>query len=173
MEKEWKNVCGYEGYYQISNIGNVRSVGRFAYGQSRWLNPKKIKPQKTGKGYLSVTLRKDGGIYRAPVHRLVAIAFIHNPECKPEVNHKNGVRDDNRHTELEWCTGSENVRHALSIGLTTPANGMRHGMAKLSDDETNEIIQINKMYGLSPAKAAEEYNITRQRVWQIIHNYSR
>lgn len=95
----WKDCKGYEGKYQISNLGRIWSVKRQQY----------MKPQKDTCGYLRIQLyTKNGKLRTEKVHRLVALAFIDNPDGKPEVNHINHVRDDNRVENLEWVTHKEN-----------------------------------------------------------------
>lgn len=101
MREVWKDVLGYEGLYQISDQGRVFSVRR---GKLRKLND-------TGRGYKQVALLKQGSREHTLVHRLVAEAFIPNPENKPQINHINGDKSDNRVENLEWCTMSENLYH--------------------------------------------------------------
>lgn len=85
----------------------------------------KLKPQKTWKGYLRVHLRNNNGPRHKPIHRLVAEAFIPNPDNKPEVNHKDGNKKNNYVGNLEWCTGSENMRHAFDVLQRKPASYYR------------------------------------------------
>ena len=98
----WRDVDGFAGMYQVSNMGGVKSLVR---GQ------RILEPSTQSEGYKSVTLYKNGIRTQQLVHRLVASAFLPNPENKDMVNHKNGVRSDNRIENLEWNTRSENERH--------------------------------------------------------------
>lgn len=111
MSEEWRPVAGYEGIYEVSNYGNVFSLERIdSAGRRR--GGFKLK-QKTNKyGYKCVNLSKNGIVTSTTVHRLVAQAFIPNPDNKPEVNHKNEDKQDNRVENLEWVTSKENQNHA-------------------------------------------------------------
>jgi len=114
MEEIWKNVVGYEWLYMVSNLGRVKSINRLTmYREGRvGLTKEKILSQHSHyNGYLLVTLSKDGMRCKYLVHRLMALAFLPNPDNKPCINHINGVKADNRIENFEWCTQKENVRH--------------------------------------------------------------
>lgn len=104
---EWRDIEGYEGLYQVSDDGQVFSI--------RAKRARKIHVRKDG--YLYVSLHKDGKVIEPGVHRLVAKAFVPNPENKREVNHINGIKTDNRVDNLEWMTPKENTAHAFYTGL--------------------------------------------------------
>ena len=106
MVEIWKPIENYEDY-SISNFGNVYSSKRTRI----------LKPTNTTKGYIQVHLSKNGKVKNAPIHRLVAKAFIENVDNKPQVNHIDGNKKNNNVTNLEWCTNLENQRHARKIGL--------------------------------------------------------
>lgn len=131
MEEIWKDIEGYEGRYQVSNLGQVKRLASVTTG--RWgithLKELIMKQTSDDEGYLSVGLTKDNKQTSYRVHRLVAQAFIPNLENKPEVNHKDGVKYNNLSTNLEWCTDSENMIHALEHGLFRPN---RHHLASIS-----------------------------------------
>ena len=105
-EEIWKNIEGCEGDYQVSTLGSMKSL---KHGKERIL-----KPVQTPGGYQQVSLY-NGKLKRDLVHRLVALAFIPNPENKRTVNHKNGIKTDNRVENLEWATYSENSLHASRV----------------------------------------------------------
>lgn len=110
--EEWKFISGFENRYMVSTLGNVKSLNqkvRTKGGSMRTVFGKTLKPLDRGHGYLSVCIQKK----HYAIHRLVAQAFIPNPENKPMINHKNGIRTDNRVENLEWCTNSENQTHAV------------------------------------------------------------
>lgn len=111
----WKDINGYEGYYQISNKGNVRSLDRFDGVHDR--QETILKPNLKQNGYLQVGLRKHSTRKWIGVHRLVAIHFIENPDNKPQVNHIDGNKQNNNVENLEWVTAKENQNHATRIGL--------------------------------------------------------
>ena len=106
--EEWRDIPGYESFYQVSNLGNVRSI-RF----------NKIRNMKSwdSHGYRAVELCMNNNRYTVGIHRLVALTFIPNPENKPEVNHKDRNKSNNNVENLEWVTQSENVAHAYRHGV--------------------------------------------------------
>lgn len=120
-EEIWKDIVGYEDYYQVSNKGRVMSKDRRIKSCSpngRIIKGILRKPLIV-RGYMSINLqdKKGGKSTRNGIHVFVAQAFLPNPNNKLEVNHINGVKSDNRVENLEWCTRQENVRHAIDTGL--------------------------------------------------------
>lgn len=101
MREAWRDVPGYEGLYQVSNKGKVYSVRSGTI----------LQPARSGSGYRKINLCRSGASKQCHIHRLVAVAFLPNPENKPHVNHLNGDKTDNRADNLEWVTRSENQLH--------------------------------------------------------------
>ena len=119
MEEIWKDIEGYEGLYQVSNLGRVKSLDRHIRGTNNSLRfhcGRIMSPADNGKGYLSLTLKNNGQEKTVYVHRLVAQHFIPNPNRKSDVNHKDFDKSNNRCDNLEWATRSENERHSLIHG---------------------------------------------------------
>lgn len=141
----WKDVDGYKGFYQVSNIGDVRSVDRYVnhwQGGKCIKKGKDLKPSLNHKGYCMVNLQINGKGGLKSIHRLVAEAFIPNPENKPQVNHINGIKSDNKVENLEWSTQSENQRHAFITGLNKGSmfgrKGELHPRNLLSKDDVRK-----------------------------------
>lgn len=107
MQEIWKDIEGYEGLYEISSLGNVRRApsGRI------------LKQNKNSYGYSHVGLSKEGKVKMICVHRLIANAFIPNPQNKPQVNHIDGNKSNNSISNLEWVSQKENIIHAFKTGL--------------------------------------------------------
>lgn len=108
MQNEiWKDVPGYSGLYQVSNLGRVKSIERYDAKKHR-VKERILKQANRGNGYKVVVLFSNGHKMYA-VHRLVALAFIPNPDGLPQINHKNEIKTDNRAENLEWCTPKQNA----------------------------------------------------------------
>lgn len=126
----WKDLKGYEGLYQVSNLGNIK---RIIFRNRVVTKPmeKLLKFFKKGSGYFAVSLYKDCKKKNTFVHRLVAENFIENNQNKKTVNHIDGNKFNNHVENLEWCTYSENHKHAFKIGLKKP-----RGKAKEKEKDT-------------------------------------
>lgn len=167
----WKNIEGFEGSYQISNLGRVKSLERKIFRNGSFYVRKEmiLKQQQNKFGYHLVLLYPlNRG--KVMVHRLVATHFLPNIENKKTVNHINGNKADNNIKNLEWVTQSENIIHAYKIGLKKPLSGEINGFSKLTQHEVNE---IRKKYELDHYKMkdlAKTYNTSQQNISLIINN---
>ncbi len=139
METEvWKDIPGYEGYYQASNLGRIKSLERLIrfginYCCSYIKKEKIMVPTPTPKGYYYAIFTVNGKVRHFSVHRLIANTWIPNPENKPEVNHKNGIKSDNRVLNLEWNTSEENYLHSINV----------LGRKPFRSDVRKEVIQVS------------------------------
>lgn len=159
MKEIWKPVVGYEGLYEVSNLGRVRSNS-----YRKRYNGKILTNKKHTGGYHYQTLHKNKKRNNFLVHRLVAIAFIENPLSKDQVNHKNGDKQDNRVENLEWCTQKENAQHAIDTGLkkNMPV-GEDVGMSKITNIEA-KAIKIMLKKGCKQSCIASIFGIARNTV---------
>lgn len=163
--EKWRDIPGFEGY-QASSLGRLRSFHR--------KSPRILKTPKPDKnGYLSYCLR-DGASCDQPhkknwlAHRLVALAFIPNPENKPFINHKNGIKGDCRPLNLEWCTKPENGRHAVLMGLHTSLRGEANGHSLLTETQVKEIRSKYATGCYSHKMLAAEYSVGRTTVAYVV-----
>lgn len=140
------NMESYDNKYQISNLGNVKSLKR---------QEKIMKSSLDGCGYLRVSLYKNGKYYTHNIHRLIAIHFIPNPENHSSVNHINGNKLDNRVENLEWISHKDNILHAWNTGLCKPLTGKNNGMTKLTESDILAIRSDNR----PASQIAKDYNI--------------
>jgi hypothetical protein len=164
----WRDVIGYEGSYQVSNLGRLKSLTRKMFGSNKIVKGKFIRPSNN-KGYLYVVLRKNGLPSTFVVHILAAKAFIPNPLNLPEVNHKNLVKSDNRVENLEWNTKQDNMDHAKRNGVIE--RGEDASLAKL---KWTEIKEIRKSYfediNAKQRTLGEKYNVRGQNISSILQN---
>ena len=136
LEEIWKDIEGYEGFYQISSLGRIKSF-KDNYGKYR---EKILSPTPNKDGYLFITLCKNGERQAKMVHRLVAEAFINNPNNLPQVNHINEIRDDNRVENLEWCTAKYNINY----GNRSKKFGEKMKGRKLTNEHKRKIGEAKK-----------------------------
>lgn len=155
-EETFLPVVGYEGLYEVSNLGNVRTL-RTNRLMTSAMNGKKH-------GYRTVGLCKNGVSKSTGVHRLVAKAFIPNPNNYPQVNHIDGVPSNNRADNLEWVTAQQNIKHAfVKLGVIS-------GKTKL---KPADIVDIRKRHaaGEKQTAIARDYGVTKNTIWRVVHNY--
>lgn len=112
MKEIWKDIKEYQGKYQVSNLGKIRTLIKWDLNKRKYIATiKNIKLRKDKDGYILVDLHKNNKTKTFKVHRLVAEAFISNPNNYPQINHKNEIKNDNRVENLEWCSNEYNARY--------------------------------------------------------------
>lgn len=163
----WKDIIGFKGHYLVSSLGRIKSLERVDLNTRVVLERIRLSSLNPN-GYLSVSLWRKNKAYTKWVHRIVAEAFIPNPRKKRTVNHKNGIKKDNRAVNLEWMTDGENHRHAFKNGLREPTDvrGEKNPNSKL---DRAKIIEIRDLIstGLSATEIAKIYHVTSRSIGLI------
>ncbi len=172
-EEVWRTIRGFRNRYEVSSHGRVRSLRRVVLVKTRSgkfgkrvIRARVLKLVSDGP-YLCVSLYKNG-FTKAAVHRLVAEAFIPNPDNKPEVNHKDNDGTNNHVDNLEWVTPKENAEHAISIGRVGGAKGEQHGHAKLTPGLVRKIRWAYFSTPLSQSKIAKKFRINQSTVSRLV-----
>lgn len=149
MKEIWKDIEGYEGFYQVSNLGRIKSIGGWCGAAKR---KEKIRATSLTKdGYVKVRLLYKGKDKTERVHRLVAQAFIPNTDNKDTVNHIDGNKQNNNVDNLEWVNRHEQMEHAYKMGLKQSRSGYNNSNSKLTKEQVEEIRKLyipqSKEYG--------------------------
>lgn len=169
MHEEWKPVVDYEGYYEVSNTGRVRNLGREGLYRGRWgptitrfpAREMKISSTKTGYQYVALKRPNEKSI-KYFVHRLVMRAFVGEfPSDKPQCNHIDGVKANNSVDNLEFSSCRENLRHCIDV--LGKKRGEGNGMSKVTEDQVREIRRDGRLL----RDVAADYGISLQAVWYI------
>lgn len=164
MEK-WKDVIGYEGIYQISNSGRLKSMRRKVKGRRGVLSEKIMAPCFNGH-YYHYTLCKNDTIKILLAHRLVGLHFVPNPEKKPCINHLDGDKLNNNDWNLEWSTIGENTRHAINV-LGLVLGGEKHHAAKLTERKVLKILSLANS-GCTQNELATKFGVSNKNIGYII-----
>ena len=174
----WKPIENYNNLYEISSFGNIRSLDRKITMKNKWggcttfiRKGKVLKNKKKSTGYNFVCLSKNNIKRYYHVHRLVAQAFIPNPNTLPQVNHKDGNKDNNNVNNLEWCTSHQNLLHASKMGLSSPKSNIRNSKkAKLTEEKVKWLRthykKYDKEFGISAL--SKKFNISRGHLSNVI-----
>jgi hypothetical protein len=145
----WLPCPEYEDLYLVSNFGRIKSI-----------NQRLLKPQFSTWQYHIISLARSKVKKTFILHRLIAKAFIPNPENKPQINHINGIKNDNRVENLEWATQSENQKHAYTTGLKKPLFGKNNGFCKYSDELIKDILRCD----FNDVQTAKLFKVSRSFV---------
>lgn len=165
----WKEVIGYEGYYQISNLGNVKSYDRMhssGLGRTYFKPGRILKPAKGSHGYLGVLLCKNKVQISNCIHSLIAKAFIPNPLNLRYVNHKDGNKLNNSIENLEWVTAQQNCQHAYDTNLRKP-------FRKATTEQVIQIRALSNCFNMSNTLLANMYGLVQPTVSCIVNYKSR
>lgn len=170
-KEHWRDVVGYEGRYKVSDIGRVKSVPRafkMKDGRNNTIKKELLMKFKVDKdGYFKVGLRKEGKQRFFFVHRLVAQAFINNPNFKPQVNHIDGIKNNNSVSNLEWVTHQENRTHAAENGLVPDQWGCKNPNVKLTESDVILIRKLRKK-GVSYAEISKTVGTSISNIKNIM-----
>lgn len=172
--ENWKDIEGFEGYYQVSNFGRVRGLDRSIQStqnngctvkrRGKILNRKKA----CGSGYIIHSLTKDNKSYYRKPHRLVAEAFLPNPDNLPQVNHKDGNKINNRLENLEWCTAKYNTNHAVISGLKIAKRGVENKRCRFTKED---IVNIKQMAIDHRRKdISDKFNVNIRLIYKVLAN---
>ena len=171
----WKDVVGYEGLYKVSDMGRVKNVPRtfkMRDGRNRTIKEEILMKFKVDKdGYFKIGLRKEGKQLHFFVHRLVAQAFVNNPNFKPQVNHIDGIKNNNSVSNLEWVTHQENRTHAAENGLVPDQWGGKNPNVKLTEPEVLLVKELRNK-GLTLLKISEIVGTSVSNVKNITYGYT-
>lgn len=169
MMETWKDIKDYEGYYQVSDFGNIRSLERTVHhscGGTRLFKSRRLDPTIDSYGYEKVTLSKKGVAKKHSVHRLVAQAFLKDSNDKPQINHIDGIKTNNNAVNLEYCTSSANIKHAYELGLMKPTSPEKASYAKLKNKDV-QLIRCWLKQGFKHKDIACKFNVTLASISNI------
>lgn len=160
----WKNIAEYKGIYQVSSFGNVRSLDRkiLSGGKEMFLNGKVLKKQLGTNGYLFVRLSKYSKVKNYLIHRLVALTFMNTNSVLLQVNHIDGDKGNNNVNNLEWCTPSENRKHAFANGLSNQI-GINHNNAIFTNSDVKNIRSSSK----TAKELSKQYNCATTTIYAV------
>lgn len=153
--EQWIPIYGFEEFYEISNLGNIKSIANGNWRRKNGI----LVGTLDSMGYPHVILHGNGRIFTTTVHRLVAKAFIENPDNLPQINHKNAIKHDNRVENLEWCTCKQNQRHARAKQLQHVPKGSQTWNSKLTEEIVIEARRRYAAGGITYKDLAVEYGV--------------
>ena len=162
----WLKVPDFDGWYEVSNLGRIRSYQNF--GHQKRKTPIILKPNLDRYGYLCLTLCNKGKHKQVTIHSIVAKAFLPKPSPNLQIDHINGIKTDNRVENLEWVTAKENTLRSVANGLKP--RGERHRNHKLTQENVYEIRRLYKTGDYTYSKIAEMFKVSKTVIRDIIKN---
>ena len=176
----WKDITNYEGLYQASNTGKIKSLPRKEITKNphnpdktmiRTRNEKILKQSLDKDGYLKTALCKDSHAITYFIHRLIALTFLKNDENLPQINHKNGIKIQNNVENLEWCNQNHNMQHAFNTKLVDvrKLQGENHWSHILNDNDILEIRKLYSMGNMNQREIGNKYGIDQSHVSYIVN----
>jgi hypothetical protein len=163
--EEWRDVVGYEGWYEVSNLGRIRNIKRRNGSRVGLI----LRQNPNGDGYASLGLRKDGLSTTWRVHILVLAAFAGPTPDGYEANHCDGNKMNPRLDNFEYLTHTDNVRHAIAMGLHNPSRiGAANGGAKLDEVAVRAIRLDATTAGMSYSALAAKYHVGKSAIWRVV-----
>lgn len=175
--EKWKPLYSFEEYCEASTLGRIKTLDREVAdkrGRTKLLKGRILTLGYYSNGYEQFSICVNGKRFTAIVHRLIALTFITNTFNKAQVNHKNGIRDDNKIINLEWTTHSENIQHSFKVLNRKPKDniGSKNSNATLSEEKVLEIRRLYKEGDKNQKELSEIYNVNKPAIWKIVNNYN-
>lgn len=169
----WRDIPEHEGYYQVSDLGNVRSLARSVKRLTRWgslcnhhIQQRNLTACPNQRGYVRAFLTVGGVKTTHYIHRLVAVSFLTVDPLRTQVNHKDGNKSNNKRSNLEWCNSKENISHAISTGLLVHS-GADNSRALLTEEQVGYVRQLCST-GMLQKDVGKLFNVTNKLVSSII-----
>jgi hypothetical protein len=169
----WKDIINFEGLYQVSNLGNIKSLERVTYfglNSQRIEEEKLLSPKDNTYGYLTVNLSNKQIRKTSYIHILVATAFVEKSDINLiEVNHKDCNKTNNKSSNLEWCTRKFNIEHSILNKLTENNRGEKSHFSKLKKEQ---VLEIRNLFESNPSLLyfSDKYNVSKATISRIINN---
>jgi hypothetical protein len=164
----WKDIQNYEGSYQVSNLGRIKSLerGDICPNGGKFIRKERIMKLRESNGYRRIQLLRNGKYKVYQVHRVVAIAFISNPDNKPFINHINFIRDDNSVENLEWCTHQENILHNVRNNRVKYNIAEFHPNSSITREQATEVKKLI-IKGVKPTPISKQTGINVGIIYNI------
>jgi predicted XRE-type DNA-binding protein len=162
MQEIWRDIEGYEGLYQVSNLGRVKSLDRYRYDNGQFTKGGVLRYSLNHGGYAGVNLCKNGKRIRHTIHKLVATTFIRPSKKGEQINHKNGNKLKNEADNLEWVTSKENHKHRVNV--LGKGRGESNGESVLTAEEVKEIKYLLDEGSLYQRQIADIYGVHRSTI---------